>query len=86
MPIYSIEEKLNFWLGVINGFITYEGRYSLLFIYHFCILMVFMDYELNMLVFLLKILSKMVHFYQIKNLILERNVFHHGLVKIPIEF
>jgi hypothetical protein len=48
--------------------------------------MVFMDYELNMSVFLLKILSKMAHFYQRKNLSSERNVFHHGLVKILIEF
>jgi hypothetical protein len=47
--------------------------------------MVFMDYELNMSVFLLKILSKMAHFYQRKHLSSERNIFHHGLVKILIE-
>jgi len=44
-----------------------------------------MDYELNMPVFLLKSLSKITHFYQRKNLSSERNVFHHGLVKILIE-
>jgi hypothetical protein len=73
-------------LVVIKRFITCEGGYSLLFIYHFQILMVFMDYELNMPTFLLKIVSKMAHLYQRKNLSLERNVFHHGLVKIMIEF
>jgi hypothetical protein len=48
--------------------------------------MVFMDYELNMHVFLLKICLKWTHFYQRKSLSSERNVFHHGLVKILIEF
>jgi hypothetical protein len=47
--------------------------------------MVFMDYELNMSVFFLKILSKMDHFYQRKHLSSEINIFHHGLVKILIE-
>jgi hypothetical protein len=86
MPISLVKEKWHFMLGVIKGFITCEGRYSLFFIYHFRLLMVFMDYELNMSVFLLKSLSKMAHFYQRKNLSSERNVFHHGLVKILIEF
>ena len=72
--------------GVINSLITCEGRYSLFFIFHFRLLMVFMDYELNMPVFLLKSLSKITHFDQRKNLSSERNVFHHGLVKILIEF
>jgi hypothetical protein len=44
------------------------------------------DYELNMPELLLKILSKMAHFYQRNNLISERNVFHNSLVKIMIEF
>jgi hypothetical protein len=70
----------------IKGFITYEGRYSLFFIYHFRLLMVFMDYELNMPTFLLKILSKMAHFYQRKSLSSKINLFHHDLVKILIEF
>jgi hypothetical protein len=86
MPISSIKEKCHFLLVVINGFITCEGIYSLFFIYHFCILLVFMDYEFNMPTFLLKILSKLRHFYHRKSLSSERNVFHHGLVKILIEF
>jgi hypothetical protein len=86
MPISLVKEKWHFLLSVIKGFITCEGRYSLFFIYHFRLLMVFMDYKLNMLVFLLKILSKMAQFYQRKNLSSERNVFHHGLVKILVEF
>lgn len=43
-------------------------------------------FELNMSTFLFKSLSKMTHFHQKKNLSSERNVFHHGLVKILIEF
>ena len=70
----------------IKGFITCEGRYNLFIIYHFRILMVFMDYELNMYAFLLKILSKMAHFYQRKSHSSERNVFQHDLVKIMIKF
>ena len=86
MHISSIKEKWHFLLVVIKGFITCEGRYNLFFIYHFRLLMVFMDYELNMHAFLLKILSKMAHLCQIKSLSSKRNVFHHGLVKILIKF
>jgi hypothetical protein len=63
MSIPSIKEKCHFLLIFIKGFITCEGRYNLFFIYHFQLLMVFMDYKLNMFAFFLKILSKMAHFY-----------------------
>jgi hypothetical protein len=57
-----VKEKWHFLLGIIKGYITCEGRYSLYFIYHFLLLMVSMGYKLNMPLFLLKGISKMVHF------------------------
>jgi hypothetical protein len=35
MPISLVKEKWHFLLGIIKGFITCEGRYSIFFIYHF---------------------------------------------------
>jgi hypothetical protein len=45
-----------------------------------------MGYELNMPFFLLKSLSKMARFYQRDHLSSERNIFHHGLIRVLVEF
>jgi hypothetical protein len=86
MHLSLVKKKWHFLLGIIQGYITCEGRYSLYFIHHFLLLMVFMGYELNIPFFLLKSILKMAHFYQRDHLSSEINIFHHGLMRVLVEF
>jgi hypothetical protein len=81
-----IKKEWKYLLWIIKWYITCEGLYSLLFLYHFHLLMVFVGFELNMPFFLLKSLTKMVKFYQRDHIRSERNLFHHSLIRILIEY
>ena len=48
IPISMIKKEWKYLLWIIKCYITYEGCYNLLFLYHFCLLMVFVGFELNM--------------------------------------
>jgi hypothetical protein len=80
-----IKKEWKYILWIIKCYITCEGRYNLFFLYHFHFLMVFVGFKLNMPFFLLKSLTKMEKFYQRDHLRSERNLFHHGLIRILIE-
>jgi hypothetical protein len=66
--------------------VTCEGRYGLVFYFHIRFLMVFLGFRLNMPFYLLRSLSKMAKFYQRKIGNPEANLFHHGLIRILIEY
>jgi hypothetical protein len=79
-PIVLFKPRWHGFLLMLKQFITCEGRYSLVFLYHVCLLMVFLGYNLNMSFYLLRSLQKMAKFYQRQNLNPQSSLFHHGLI------
>ena len=53
MPIIALKSRWHDLLAIVKQFITYEGRYGLVFLYHLRLLMNFIDFPLNMPYFLL---------------------------------
>jgi hypothetical protein len=55
------------WHGlllILKQFVTCEGRYRLVFLFHVFLLMVFLGFDLNIPFYFLKSLQKMAKFYQ----------------------
>jgi hypothetical protein len=48
MPISTLKPRWHDTLMIIKQFVTCEGRYGLVFLYHLRLLMIFMGYSLNM--------------------------------------
>jgi hypothetical protein len=67
-------------LAVLKQFITCEGHYGLVFLYHVRLLMHFIGFHLNMSFYLLRSLYKMSKRYKKQNL--DSSLFHHGLIKL----
>jgi hypothetical protein len=67
-------------LMITKQFITCEGRYGFIFLYHLLLLMVFMGYELNMPYYLHRSLFKMSKRYKQNQT--DNNLFHFGLIKM----
>jgi hypothetical protein len=65
---------------IIKQFITCEGRYGFVFLYHLRLLMVFMGFELNVPHYLHRSLFKMAKRY--KRSQADTNLFHFGLIKM----
>ena len=86
IPIYALEEKWANLLLIIQKFITCEGRFGSMYMYHTRLLMNFLENQtLNLPYFLLNSLKKMSVTVQ-KNLEdVEPHLYHHGHVKILIE-
>jgi len=84
--VYALEEKWASLLLIIHKFITCEGRFGSMYMYHTRLLMNFLENQtLNLPYFLLNILKKMSTTVQ-KNLEdIEPHLYHHGLVKILTE-
>jgi hypothetical protein len=53
---------------MLKKFITSEGRYGLVFLYHVHLLMVFIGFKLNVPFYLHMSMQKMAKFYQRKKL------------------
>lgn len=66
--------------------ITCEGRYGTFYVYHIRLIMHFLEEELNLPYFLLQSLKNMVSSVQRRVQFLETTLYHHGLVKILIEY
>jgi hypothetical protein len=82
MPISALKPRWHDLLAIIKQFITCEGRFGLVFLYHLWLLMSFIDFPLNMPYFLLRSLYKMAkHFKRQKS---DSSLFHHCLIKIII--
>jgi hypothetical protein len=83
-PIVLCKPRWHGLLLMLKQFITCEGRYGLVFMYHVRLSMVFLSFNLNMPFYLLRILQKMAKFYQRQNLNAQSNLFHHGLIRILV--
>jgi hypothetical protein len=83
-PIVLFKPRWHGLLLILKQFVTCEGRYGLVFLYHVRLLMVFLGFGLNMPFYLLKSLQKMAKFYQRKNLNAQSSLFHHGLIRILV--
>jgi hypothetical protein len=64
MPVTALKPRWHDLLAIIKQFITCEGRYGLVFLYHLRLLMSFIDFPLNMPHFLLRSLYKMAKAFQ----------------------
>jgi hypothetical protein len=64
----------------VKQFVTCEGRFGLVFLYHLRLLMSFMGFPLNMPYYLLRSLYKMGK--RFKKQRSDSSLFHHGLIKI----
>jgi hypothetical protein len=79
-----LKVRWNGLLSVLKQFITYEGRYGMVFLYHVQLLMHSIGFHLNMPFYLLRSLYKMSKIYKKK--ILDSSLFHHGLIKILLVY
>jgi hypothetical protein len=79
-PIVLFKPRWHGLLIIIKQFVTCEGQYGLVFLFHIHLLMVFLGFGLNMSFYLLKSLQKMDRFYQRQNLNAQSSLFHHGLI------
>jgi hypothetical protein len=59
MPVATLKPRWHNLLTIVKQFVTCEGRYGLVFLYHLRLLMNFIDYPLNMPHYLLRSLYKM---------------------------
>jgi hypothetical protein len=80
MPISFLKPRWHDLLAVVKQFITCEGRFRLVFLYHLCLLMSFIGFPLNMPYYLLRSLYKMGKRFRKQRS--DSSLFHHGLIKI----
>ena len=66
-------------------FITCEGRFGTLYVYHTRLMIRFLDEEINLPFFLLHSLKRMGSNVQKRVQFLETTLYHHSLIKILIE-
>jgi hypothetical protein len=82
MPISTLKPRWHDLLVIMKQFVTCEGWYGLVFIYHLRLLMNFMGYPLNMLHYFLRSLYKMAKRYKREKA--DSSLFHHDLIKLII--
>jgi hypothetical protein len=82
MPITTLKPRWHELLALVKQFVTCEGRYGLVFMYHLWLLMNFIGYPLNMPHYLLRSLYKMSK--RFKHEKADSSLFHHGLIKLII--
>jgi hypothetical protein len=81
-PANMLKQHWHDLLMITKQFITCEGRYGFVFLYHLLLLMVFMGYELNMPYYLHRSLFKMSKRYKRNQA--DSNLFHFGLIKMLV--
>jgi hypothetical protein len=84
MPISTLKPRWHDTLMVIKQFVTCEGQYGLVFLYHLRFLMTFMGYSLNMPFYFHRSLYKMSK--RFKRQKADSSLFHHGLIKLIIVY
>jgi hypothetical protein len=82
LPANMLKQRWHDLLMITKQFITCEGRYGFVFLYHLRLLMVFMGYELNMPYYLHRSLFKMSKRYKRNQA--DNNLFHFGLIKMLV--
>jgi hypothetical protein len=80
MPISFLKSRWHDLLAVVKQFVTCEGRFGLVFLYHLRLIMSFMGFPLNMPYYLLKSLYKMGKRYKKQRS--DSSLFHHDVIKI----
>jgi hypothetical protein len=75
-----VENRWHGLLAVLKQFVTCEGRFGFVFLYHIRLLMNFIGFQLNMPYYLWRSLYKMAKRYKRQQL--DSSLFHHGLIKI----
>jgi hypothetical protein len=83
-PIVLFKPRWHGLLLILKQFVTCEGRYKLVFLYHVHLLMVFLGFGLNISFYLLESLQEMAKFYQRKKLNAQSSLFHHNLIQILV--
>jgi hypothetical protein len=82
MPITTLKPRWHDLLVIVKQFVTCEGWYGLVFLYHLRLLMNFIGYPLNMPHYLLRSLYNMSK--RFKHEKADSSLFHHGLIKLII--
>jgi hypothetical protein len=82
MPVTALKTRWHDLLAIVKQFMTCEGRYGLVFLYHLWLLMNFIDYPLNMPHYLLCSLYKMSKRFKREKV--DSSLFHHCLIKIIV--
>jgi hypothetical protein len=80
MPISTLKPRWHDLLVILKQFVTCEGRYGLVFLYHLRLLMNFMGYPLNMPHYFLRSLYRMSKRFKCEKA--DSRLFHHGLIKL----
>jgi hypothetical protein len=84
LPTKMLNPRWHDLLMIIKQFITCEGRYEFVFMFHLRLLMVFMGFELSMPHYLHRSLFKMAKRY--KRNLADTSLFHLGLIKMIIVY
>jgi hypothetical protein len=82
MPISMLKPRWHDLLIVVKQFVTCEGRYGLVFLYHLRLLMNFIGYPLNMPFYFQRSLYKMSKRFKREKA--DSSLFHHGLIKLIV--
>ena len=86
IPVHTIKDEWATLLLIVQKFITCEGRFGSMYMYHTRILMNFLENRtLNLPYFLFNSLKKMAVTVQKHLGDVEPHLYHHGLIKILIE-
>ena len=84
LPAKMLKQHWHDLLMIIKQFITCEGRYGFIFLFHLRLLMVFIGYDLNMPHYLHRSLFKMAKRY--KRSQADTSLFHFGLIKMIVVY
>jgi hypothetical protein len=84
LPAKMLKPRWHDLLMIIKKFITCEGRYGFVFLFHLRLLMVFMGFELNVPHYLHRSLFKMAKRY--KHNQVDTSLFHLGLIKMLVVY
>jgi hypothetical protein len=82
MPISMLKPRWHDLLIMVKQFVTCEGRYGLVFLYHLRLLMNFMGYPLNMPFYFQRSLYKMSKRFKREKA--DSSLFHHGLIRLIV--
>ena len=87
IPISALKSKWRNMILILQKFITHEGRFGCMYVYHIRLVMNFLENgEINLAFFLLNSLRRMASNVQKKREFIDTTMSHHGLIKVLIEF
>lgn len=87
ISISTLKNKWGNMMLILQKFITYEGIFGFMYVYHIHLLRNFLENgTINLPFFLLNSLRRMATNVQKKIESIETTMYHHGLVKILVEF